>query len=148
MRKQTLIGQYEGRVNTKNQLAIPKQFRAVLGEEVVVTKGIDGHLIVVSSDRIETLLEGTEGKPFIDRKTREMQRFLFGNAASATLDSQGRFVLPEHLRQYAKITQDVIFAGIKRFVEIWDKESWQKQQAYLSEHMPSIAEQLTQESNG
>lgn len=140
-----VLSQYEGTVSEKKQVGFPKKFREVLGETLVITKGFDGHLVIVSSEKGETLLEGTEGKPFIDKNTREIQRFLLGNAVEVVLDKKGRFVLPEYLKTYAGIEKNVVFVGVKRYVELWDKKKWEEQQAYLSEQIPSITERLTAE---
>jgi MraZ protein len=138
-----LIGQYDGKIGEKRQVAFPKRFREVLGDTLIVTKGFENCLIVVSQDRWKTLLEGTEGKPFTSKNTREMQRFLLGNASVVELDAKGRFVLPEYLLQYAHITEEIIYAGIERFVEIWDKNSWEEHQKNLSQSIESIAEKLS-----
>lgn len=139
-----LIGQYEGKVGEKHQAALPKKFREVLGDKLIVTKGFENCLIIVSEEKWKTLLEGTEGRPFTNKSTRELQRFLLGNATYVELDAKGRFVLPEYLREFAKLKDEVIFAGIQRFVEIWDKESWDKHQKELAKDIGFIAEKLTE----
>lgn len=138
-----LIGQYEGKIGEKKQISFPKKFREVLGDRLVITKGLEECLIVVSEEGWKTLLEGTEGKPFIDKASREMQRFLLGNAIMVDVDSKGRFVLPEHLAHYAHITVDVVFAGIQRFVEMWNKKDWEEQQKRLSENIGYVADKLS-----
>ncbi len=141
-----LIGQYDGKIGEKHQVALPKRFREKLGDKLIITKGFENCLIVVSEENWKTLLEGTEGKPFTNKNTRELQRFLLGNATYVELDTKGRFVLSEFLREYAFIKEEVIFAGIQRFVEVWDKAQWIKHQENLSKNISSIAERLT-ESN-
>ena len=103
-----LLGQYEGKVGEKHQAALPKKFREVLGEKLIVTKGFENCLIIVSEEKWKTLLEGTEGKPFTNKSTRELQRFLLGNATAVELDAKGRFVLPEYLRSFAEIKTDIM----------------------------------------
>lgn len=137
-----LIGQYESSISSKKQIAIPKKFREILGESLIVTKGFENCLIIVSEKHWKTLLEGTEGRPFTNRSTRELQRFLLGNATYIGLDSKGRFVVPEYLRVFAGITEKVIFAGLTRFIEVWDKTRWDKHQLDLSRRIESIAEKL------
>lgn len=137
-----LIGQYEGKIGEKKQVSFPKKFRSVLGERLIVTKGLENCLIVVSEEGWKTLLEGTEGRPFIDKSSREMQRFLLGNAAVVQLDVKGRFVLPDYLASYAHVTSEVIFVGIQRFVEIWDKADWDVQQKELTNTISLVAERL------
>ncbi len=138
-----LIGQYEGRIQEKFQIAFPKRFRDVLGDKLIFTKGLDNCLIVVSEGNWKTLLEGTEGLPFTNQSARDMQRFLLGNAAYVELDSKGRCVLPEHLRLYAGINTDIIYVGIERFVEVWSKKNWDEEQKKLSENISRVAEKLT-----
>jgi MraZ protein len=139
-----LIGQYEGTLGEKKQVAFPKKFREVLGDTLIVTKGFDGHLIIVSKNHWETLLEGTLEMPFTNKESRETQRFLLGNATEVMLDRKGRFVLPEYLREYAGISKDILFAGIRRFVEMWDKKRWDEQQQQLSKNIIAITERLSE----
>jgi len=139
-----VIGQYDGRIGEKYQIAIPKKFREVLGDKLIVTKGFEGCLIAVSEKNWKTLLEDIEGRPFTDKVSREKQRFILGNASLVELDAKGRFVLPEYLRKYAGITDDIIYAGIERFFEIWDKDTWEKQQETLGKNIESIAEKLSE----
>ncbi|HSW48249.1 MAG TPA: division/cell wall cluster transcriptional repressor MraZ [Candidatus Saccharimonadales bacterium] len=138
-----LIGQYETKISEKHQIALPKKFREILGDQLIITKGFENCLIVVSVDNWKTLLEGTEGKPFTSKSTRELQRFLLGNATDVGLDNKGRFVMAEYLREFASIKTDVVIAGIERFVEIWDKSKWDLQQRELSKNIESIAERLS-----
>jgi MraZ protein len=140
-----LIGQYEGKLTNKNQISFPKKFRDTLGSKLIITKGIEEYLIIVSEKEYKTLLEGTEGKPFINQDAREMQRFILGNAYETELDSKGRCVLPEFLRNFAHLKEDIVFAGIGRFVELWDKEDWKLEQTKVSQKVPSIAKRLSQQ---
>jgi MraZ protein len=141
-----VLGQYDGKISEKHQVALPKKFRQELGDRLIITKGFENCLIVVAEENWKTLLEGTEGKPFTNKNTRELQRFLLGNATYIELDTKGRFVLPEFLRNFAGIKNDVIFAGIQRFVEIWDKAQWEEHQKELSENITSIAERLSEQN--
>lgn len=142
-----LIGQFEGRIGNKHQAAFPKKFRLTLGNTLIITKGFETCLVVVSENSWKTLLEGTQGRPFTQKSTRETQRFLLGNATEVTLDEKGRFVIPEYLRRYAGIEDEIVFAGIERFVEIWNKKDWEEHQKNLSEDITSIAERLSAEEN-
>ena len=142
-----LLGQYEGKISEKHQTGLPKKFREVLGEKLIVTKGFENCLIVVSEENWKTLLEGTDGKPFTSKSIRELQRFLLGNASDVALDAKGRFVIPEYLRQFAHLETDVVFVGIQRFVEVWDKKQWEEHQKELGKNIESIAEKLSENEN-
>ena len=141
-----LLGQYESRIGEKHQAGLPKKFREVLGDSLIITKGFENCLIIVSEKNWKTLLEGTEGKPFTNRSTRELQRFLLGNATYVELDQKGRFVVPEYLRKFARIEEDIIFIGVQRFVEVWNKKDWDEHQEHLAKNIESIAERLNEEN--
>ena len=137
-----LLGQYAGKVDTKGRTAFPKKFREVLGDQLIVTLGYENSLIVVSEENWKALLEGTEGRPFIESETRETQRFLLGGASGVELDGKGRFVLPAYLREFAGIEDDVVFIGLSRYVEIWDKQKWLIYRKGLEKNIDSISKRL------
>ena len=137
-----LIGQYDGKLGAKGRIAFPKKFREVLGDSLIVTLGYENSLIVVSEKGWKALLEGTEGKPFIQSETRETQRFLLRGASNVELDSKGRFVIPAYLRDFAKIKGDVIFLGLSRYVEIWDKTLWEEYRTGLEKNIDKISQRL------
>ena len=143
-RQDMLIGQYEGKIGAKSRIAFPKKFREVLGDKLIITLGYENSLIVVSEKGWKALLEGTEGRPFIESQTRETQRFLLGGASNVELDAKGRFVIPGYLRDFAKIKGDVVFLGLSRYVEIWDKESWEKYRAGLEKNIDRISQRLVE----
>ncbi len=137
-----LLSQYESKISEKFQIAVPKRFREELGDKIIITKGLGKRLMMVSEKKWETLLEGTEGSPFIQKDASDMQRFVLANAEYVELDSKGRCVLPEYLRTYAQIQSEIVFAGMGRYVEVWNKENWNEEQEYLGQNIEKIAERL------
>lgn len=138
-----LSGQVEGKLSKKFQCAFPKNFREELGSTLIITKNIDECLLVIAKENWETLLEGTKGQPFLDKATRELQRYLFGNATTITLDGQGRFILPAYLREYAKMKKNLIFVGVQRYVEIWSTENWISHQQSIAKSVELLTINLS-----
>lgn len=143
-----LIGQYDGKVDSKGRTALPKKFREILGDKLIVTLGYENALIVVSEENWKALLEGTEGRPFIDSATRETQRFLLGSASNVELDGKGRFVLPSYLRTFGRIKTEVVFIGLSRYVEIWSKKVWEEYRKTLEKNIDSISQRLVDKEKG
>ena len=139
-----LIGQYEGRIDSKSRTALPKRFRALLGDRLIVTLGYENSLIIVSEATWKTLLSGTEGRPFIEYETRETQRFLLGGASILELDSKGRFILPFYLREFAKIEDEVVFLGLSKYIEVWDKKRWTAYRGNLEKNIDTISKRLVE----
>lgn len=139
-----LIGQYKSKISPKGRTAFPKRFREELGDNLVVTLGYENSLMVVSGKDWKSLVEATEDKPFILGSARDTNRFLLGEAMEVVLDEQGRFIIPSYLREHARIKEEVVFLGLNKYVELWDKPVWDEYQKYLKEHIGEIAERLGQ----
>lgn len=135
-----LIGRHDSKIDAKNRISFPAKFKKELGDNLVITQGFEGSLIVINSDQMRLLMEGTEGKPITDKEARETETFLLGSAEEVTLDPKGRFVLPEHLKAYAGLTDEVACLGILRYVRIWDKKRWEE---YNSQHLIKNISKIT-----
>lgn len=140
-----LLGQYTGKIGIKGRVAFPKKFRNILGDKLIVTQGYENSLIIVSEEGWKALLEGTEGKPFTFGAARETQRFILGGASEVELDNKGRFIIPAYLRDYAKIADEVVFVGLSRFVEVWDKKSWDEYHKNLEKKVDLLSRELSKE---
>lgn len=137
-----LLGQYEVSVGDKGRIALPSKVRKELGEKVIITYGFEKSLIVVSEQNWTRLIGELKNSSLFEAKARDTKRFLFGGAAFVTLDKQGRFLLPEYLRKYAGIDNEVIFLGLESYAELWDKKSWAKHTNALQGEIEKIAEAL------
>lgn len=117
-----LIGQYEHSLNDKGRMNFPAKFREDLGERFIITKGTDACAAVYSYEEWQRLAEKVKRLP--ESKAALLKRFFFAGAVEVEPDSQGRIVLPSHLREYAFLDKDVVVAGVLDKVEIWDKTRW------------------------
>lgn len=133
-----LIGEYQHNIDQKGRVIMPARFREDLGERFYVTKGLDGCLFVLSPQEWERLQEKIRTMPI--SKARGLQRFFFSGAAEVEPDKQGRILLPQTLRDYAKLTRGVTIIGASSRAEIWDTDSWNAVSAALTED--SIAEAM------
>ncbi|MEK7533700.1 MAG: division/cell wall cluster transcriptional repressor MraZ [Patescibacteria group bacterium] len=143
-----LLGQHEVKVDVKGRTAFPKKLREIIGDKLIITLGYENSLIIVSEEGWKALLEGTEGKPFIQQETRETQRFLLGGASNVELDSKGRFVIPNYLRSFGKIKDEVVFIGLYRYVELWDKTLWEAYRKTLEKNIDRISKRLVKGEEG
>src|SRR3989338_1593124 len=137
-----LLGQYEGKVGEKSRIALPKKLREIIGSKLIITLGYENSLIIVSEEGWKALLEGTEGRPFIEKPARETQRYLLGGATFIELDTKGRFVIPDYLRRFATIKGEAVFLGLSRYIELWDKGIWESYRQNLEKNIDKISEKL------
>lgn len=138
-----VIGQYRVKVGDKSRIAFPKRFREVLSDRLVVTYGFEGSLIIVSQANWMQLIDGIENTSILDGAARDTRRFLLGGATVLELDGQGRFILPEYLRSFGTIGQEVVFIGQEKYVEVWDSNKWERYQSEMRNRIEEVAEKLT-----
>ncbi len=117
-------GEYNHTVDTKGRLILPSKLREALGDEFVVTKGMEGCLFVYDKIEWSKFEEKLNGLSITNRESRKALRFFLSGAVTAEVDKQGRFLIPTNLREHAGLTKDVVLVGCGRNVEIWDKERW------------------------
>lgn len=120
------MGEYNHTIDAKGRLIVPSKFREKLGDEFVVTKGLDDCLFVYPLDEWATIEEAFRKVPLTKKKARDFVRFFFAGAANCEVDKQGRILLPPSLRAYAGLEKEVVSAGVLNRVEIWDKEKWER----------------------
>lgn len=135
------MGEYNHSVDTKGRLIIPSKFRDKLGDEFVVTKGLDGCLFVFPNDEWQAFEEKLRTLPLTNKSARQFSRFFVAGATGCELDKQGRILLPQTLREFAGLEKDVVLTGMLNRIEIWSKTKWNENNSY--DDMDDIAEQMT-----
>lgn len=136
------MGEYNHTVDPKGRLIVPSKFREQLGNEFVVTKGLDGCLFVYPNEEWQNIEEKFRNISMTSKDARKFSRFFFAGAASCELDKQGRILLPSVLREYADLEKEVVLVGVLSRVEIWSKERWLDTNNY--DDMDEVAEHMAE----
>ncbi|MGN0480552.1 MAG: division/cell wall cluster transcriptional repressor MraZ [Lachnospiraceae bacterium] len=136
------MGEYNHTIDSKGRIIMPAKFREALGDEFVVTKGLDGCLFVYTMDEWQNFAEKLKDIPMSFKESRTIQRFFLAGATTCEVDKQGRILLPGVLREYAALDKDVVLIGVSSRVEIWSKERWSDSMQNYDENMDEIAEHL------
>lgn len=134
-----VIGQYEGSVLRDRRVSFPKKFSQELGKNLLITKGIERNLVIVSRSHWQLFAQGIVIRPYAKKKDRELQAYILENAFEVELDELNRFTIPKELQGYARIKRDVIFTGLEQFVRLWDREEFR---AYQKQIYPSMAKHI------
>lgn len=134
------MGEYNHSIDPKGRIIVPAKFRESLGDEFVVTQGLDGCLFVYPEEEWNEFEEKLKTLPMSNKDARKFVRFFLAGAAQVELDKQGRILLPAPLRNFAGLEKDCAFVGVGSRVEIWDKNRWDESTSY--EDMDEIAEHM------
>lgn len=130
MARARFYGTFEYSVDGKGRVAVPVVFRKKLGPDE------DTFFFAPGRDRtieVHPIAEWDEYEsrtlhslPEHSRAAQRFQRFLYASACEARLDTQGRIMLPRHLRELAGIEDSVVIAGAGRSFEIWEPHSFRR----------------------
>ena len=142
-----LMGEYHHSIDQKARLIIPAKFRGTLGNNFIVTRGIEPCIYVYAKASFEKIAEKLEHLPFTKKNARSFVRFFLSGAMEVELDQQGRILLPDPLSKYAGLSKKCVIIGTGERLEIWDEEKWDTFFTSEQENMAEIAEELFQESD-
>ena len=136
-----LIGEYEHTIDAKGRLSMPAKLRRDMGEAFIVTKGLDGCLFAFSQEEWKNFETKLKSLPLSDKNARNFVRFFLAGATECELDKQGRFLIPNNLRQAATLDKEAVIIGVGTRLEIWNKQVWTSKDEEIS--ADEIAENMT-----
>lgn len=132
-----LMGEYRHNIDEKNRLVIPSKFREALGNNFVVTRGIEKCLFVYPMNEWDKITNKLASLPFTKSDARKFTRFFLSAAEEKELDKSGRVGLSNAHLEYANINRECVIIGTNDRVEIWSLESWTN---FLSENEDSLSD--------
>ena len=113
---------YSHQLDAKNRMRIPAKLRAELGDHYSVTVGTGGCLYVYTAEQTKQVKALLENVNAYRAEQLKAARFIIYNLWEAEEDNQGRILLPENLRRYAKLEKNIIVLQGPNCVEIWSEE--------------------------
>lgn len=131
------MGEYHHNVDEKGRLIMPSKFRYDLGENFIVTRGIDSCLFVYPKETWNKLTSILNELSFTKKDVRSFQRFFLSAATLSEFDKQGRINIPTPLADYASLTKECVVIGVNDRIEIWSKENFDK---FLNDNIDNISE--------
>jgi MraZ protein len=137
-----LIGEYKHTLDPKKRLSLPSKWRGELGASLVVTRGLDNCLFVYPLQEWQKITDKIGDLPFGSADTRSFNRFFLSGAVEVEVDSVGRILVPDFLKEFAKLDTKVVLAGIHNRIEIWDENKWTEYKAQIELQADSLAEKL------
>ncbi len=139
-------GEYEHSMDRKGRLIIPSKFREVFKENYVerffVTRGLDTCLFVFAEDEWKKQESRFRSLSFTSREARQFNRIYFSGACEVACDRQGRILVPQYLKDFAKIKNDAIVVGVSNRMEIWAKDQWKEFYDNTKDSFEKIAENI------
>ena len=136
-----LTGYYENFVDEKGRAILPKELKEQMGTDLVLTRGLDDCVFVLTRDSWQDLQMKLSAMPL--SKGRRISLFFNSNKKDVSPDKQGRIQLPIKLREIADIKGKAVIIGNGNRVEIWDPDRYAAMEASMdSESIMAAMDEL------
>jgi MraZ protein len=137
-----LIGQYSHTMDPKKRLSIPSKWRKSLGKKVIMTRGLDSCIFLYETKEWEKIAEKLASQSVGSREARDLNRFFLSGATEVEIDTAGRILIPDFLKDFGKLNEKIVLAGLYSRVEIWDEKVWNIKQKEIGEKADEVASKL------
>lgn len=140
------MGEFHHNIDDKARIVLPSKFREELGENFVVTRGLEGCLFVYSKQEWMNIVGKLKTLPFTKKDARAFLRFFLSGAIECQSDKQGRVALPLPLVNYAKLKNKCVVIGVNDRLEIWAEDAFdiffKENEANISDLAESLFDNL------
>jgi MraZ protein len=139
-----LIGEYTHSIDDKNRVSLPAKFRSELGKKIVITAGLDNCLWIFKGSEWSKIEQKLNEFSIGQADSRSFSRFMFSSAVEAEVDSIGRILIPDFLRDRANLKNKVVVTGVSSRVEVWNEKTWADYKKVVEKQADTLAEKLGQ----
>ena len=117
-------------IDVKGRASMPQRYRSDFSSKnkskLVITADKDKCLLIYTQSSWAIIEKRLSNLPSYNKEARFIQRLLIGYATESEIDSQGRFLIPIPLREYAGIQKKIILLGQGSKFELWSENIWNK----------------------
>jgi len=127
------LGEYAHTIDEKGRMIIPAGFRELLQDGAIITVGFDQNLIVWPIAIYEQIRSRISKMSVTDSNTRLLRRMFFSKAFRIEFDKTGRILIPQPLREAARLGENAVVTGVDDTLEIWSAELWAEQDQLIQD---------------
>lgn len=139
-----LIGEFRHIIDDKKRVSLPASFRKEIGKKIVITKGLDSCLLAYKIADWQKVLTKMEGLSMASGGARAFTRFILGSAFEVEVDTMGRILIPDYLKDFADLKSRVVIVGLNDRMEIWDERKWKENIDKVEKQADVLAERLSE----
>lgn len=139
-----LIGEFTHSLDNKNRLSLPAKFRQEMGKRVILARGLDHSVAIFTIKEWEKIAEKLSEPSMLQADNRNFNRFMFSGAVEVEVDSIGRMLVPDFLKEWGKLGDKVAIIGVQNRAEIWNENAWRERKAEVEKQADTLAEKLGQ----
>jgi MraZ protein len=142
-----LLGEYEATLDAKGRFLLPSGFKKQLPEDssakFVLNRGFEKCLSLYPIKSWEPIFAEISKLNDFEPKVREFRRYFLNGATILELDTAGRLLLPQNLKDHAGLEKDIVLVAAVNKIEIWDKTKYQQFfESFSPESFSDLAQQV------
>jgi MraZ protein len=127
------LGKYLTTIDNQNRLAPPPKYRDLFTKVAFLTQGFDKNLVLLTDEAFKGIMAHIKTLNIADPITRLLLRLFLGNTVEVQTNNSDQLFIPDHLRNFAGLTNDVLLIGQGDYFEVWSPESWEKQEQRIQD---------------
>ena len=127
------LGKHSSKLDKYNRLSTPSQFREELSNRSYITQGFDRNLLVLTRDSFQEIYRRVVSLNIADPLARVLLRLILGTAHEVHLDKNGHLPIPDELKEFANLHEDILLVGQGDYFEIWSADLWNNQETQLKD---------------
>ncbi len=136
-------GKYEHTLDDRGRVSIPARYRNEFAERAILTMSADGCIEVYTDSGFDDVAKHVAVEPPTTQEGRQSRRGFYSESFDTELDRQGRILIPARFRQMAALDGNVVIAGRKECLEIWNPQrleqiSRRATAAFSAEQAPEV----------
>lgn len=136
------MGEFHHNIDEKGRIIIPSKFREELGDNIIVTRGLEECLFIYSEKEWLSIVSNLKSLPFTKKDARCFTRIFLSGAMSTLFDKQGRIKISSPLIDYASLNKECVIIGVNDRLEIWSIEKWNVFVNESKENLTDLADHL------
>ena len=140
-----LLGTYAPKIDAKGRMALPAKMRPQLGEGLVMARGQERCVYLLPATEFRRIAMQIQRTSMGNKAAREYLRVFLSGAVDQDPDKQGRVLVPQMLRDYANLGDDIVVIGVGTRAEIWDRKTWENYLADKEQGYSDIADDVLPE---
>jgi MraZ protein len=143
------IGEFTHTLDEKKRLSLPSKFRKELGKSVIITHGLDSCLFMFTLSEWTNIATKLGSLSMGNPDSRAFNRIMLAGAVEVDVDSAGRILMPDFLKEYMgisatekKTSQKLVCTGVHSRVEIWEEGKWKTYKEKILKEADALASKL------
>lgn len=121
-------GRFVHQIDAKGRVSIPAGIRMELSRRSQLAPTLTirpDHLALFAHEDFQAFADRLMSVDPLNLQGQELARFFIAHSEACAPDTQGRILIPGHMREHAQLEKEVVIAGVGNWIEIWDRRRFE-----------------------